>query len=86
MASIEHEELAGLIRCLDRCFAVYRVVLRGRPVYCLGAGCPPGFYELTDHPPQVALCLHLGQLIREEARHELARVVPVSAPRSDGGP
>ncbi len=72
---IEREELAGLFRCQERLFAVYRVTLGGQDVYCMGADCPPGFYELTDYPPQIALRLHLGQLIRAEARHELARVV-----------
>jgi hypothetical protein len=72
---VEHEELAGLFRCQERLFAVYRVTLGGQDVYCMGADCPPGFYKLTGHPPQVALRLHLGKLIRAEARRELARVV-----------
>lgn len=70
---IEEESLAGLFRCDDQLFAVYRLRLRGQEVYCVGADCPPGFYELTEHPPLVALRLHLGQLIRAEARHDRER-------------
>jgi len=81
---IEHESLAGLFRCADRLFAVYRARLRGQDVYCVGADCPPGFYQLTAYPPQVALALHLGQLIRAEARHESARVVSASLPAARG--
>lgn len=68
--AIEREELAGLYRCAAQLFAVYRVTLRGQDVYCLGADCPPGFYTLPGHPPQVVLRLHLGKLIRREARLE----------------
>jgi hypothetical protein len=70
---IEQERLSRLFRCQDRVFAVYRVRLNGRDVHCFGADCPPGFSELTDHPPLVALRLHLGQLIQAEARRELDR-------------
>lgn len=68
---LERFELAAVFRCQQQVFAVYRVTLRGHDVYCLGADCPPGFYALTEHPPQVALALHLGQLIRAEARDEV---------------
>jgi hypothetical protein len=61
-------ELPALFRCDEQYFAVYRLTLDGQAVYCLGADCPPGFYRLTPHPPQVALHLHLGQLIRAEAQ------------------
>jgi len=71
-AALERESLAALFRCDEGLFAVYRLTLGGRDVYCMGADCPPGFYELTEHPPQVALRLHLGKLIRAEA----ARATP----------
>jgi len=72
-ARIEREELAALFRCGEKLFAVYRLSLEGEgDVYCLGADCPPGFYRLTEHPPQVALRLHLGKLIRTEARDAAA--------------
>ncbi len=64
---IEQERLVALFRCGERLLAVYLVTLRGRDVYCTGADCPPGFYELTHHPPQVVLRLHLGKLLRTEA-------------------
>jgi hypothetical protein len=67
---IEEIELAALFRCAEELYAVYAVSLGGRRVYCFGADCPPGFSELTQHPPQVALRLHLGRLIRREARDE----------------
>lgn len=78
---IDSEQLAALFRCVpdtqatpdedgDRFFAVYRLTLRGKEVYCFGADCPPGFSELTQYPPQVALRLHLGKLIRAEARRD----------------
>ncbi|MBL8878521.1 MAG: hypothetical protein JNG88_05315 [Phycisphaerales bacterium] len=70
-ATIGAPELAALFRCDDAVFAVYRVPVDGRMVYGMGADCPPGFYELTDHPPQTALRLHLGKVIREEARSGL---------------
>jgi hypothetical protein len=66
-AKLEQEELAALFRCEEGLFAVYRLTLDGRQVYCMGADCPPGFYHMTEHPPQVALRLHLGKLIRAEA-------------------
>ncbi len=70
---IEALELAALFRCEDELHGVYRVSLAGRPVYCFGADCPPGFSELTRFPPQVALRLHLGRLIRREAKEETSR-------------
>jgi len=66
---IEREELAALFRCGAQFYAVYRLTLRGQETYCFGADCPPGFSQLTGQPAQVALRLHLGQLIRAEARH-----------------
>ena len=68
--------LAGLFRCGDEYFAVYRVGLNGADYYCMGADCPPGFYALVDHPPQAALRLHLGKLIRAEARRSDAPAEP----------
>ncbi len=67
-ATLDDAQLAGLFRCDDKLFAVYKLIISGQPVYCMGADCPPGFYQLTQHPPQVALRLHLGKLIRFEAR------------------
>lgn len=67
-SNIGEPELAALFRCDDAVFAVYRVDVEGRTVYGMGADCPPGFYELIDFPPQTALRLHLGKVIREEAR------------------
>lgn len=69
---ITNESLAGLFRCEDSYFAVYKLTLDGREVYCMGADCPPGFYTLTKHAPQTVLRLHLGNLIRAEARNEAA--------------
>ncbi|TWT40338.1 hypothetical protein RAS1_40460 [Phycisphaerae bacterium RAS1] len=72
-ARIERDELAALFTCDGQKLAVYRVVISGRPLYVLGGDCPPGFYELVQHPPQVALRLHLGKLIRAEAESERRR-------------
>lgn len=72
--SAENITLAGCFRDAEgRVFSVHRVTLAGQDVYCVGGDLPPGFYELTDHPPQVALRLHLGQLIRTEARREVLK-------------
>ena len=68
-ATVEGVELAALFRCHDDYFAAYRIRLNGANYYCFGADCPPGAYELTHLPPQAALRLHLGQVIRAEARH-----------------
>ena len=63
--------MAALFQCEERLFAVYRLTLNGaETAYFMGGDCPPGFYRLTEHPPQVALRLHLGKLIRAEARAE----------------
>ena len=67
-ATVQEESLAGLFRCEEAVFAVYRLVLDGEPVYCLGGDCPPGFYRRCAEPPQMVLRLHLGQAIRAEAR------------------
>jgi hypothetical protein len=66
-------ELAGLFRSDEDYFAVYRLEIAGRAYYCLGADCPPGFYPLTQHPPQTTLRLHLGKVIRSEAADERRR-------------
>ena len=71
-AEPEKEQLAALFRCEEGFFAVYRLTVAGQDVYCTGADCPPGFYSLTEHPPQVALRLHLGKLIRAEASRDRA--------------
>ncbi len=62
------EQLAGLFQCGAEVFAVYRVTLPERTVYCFGCDCPPGFEERIDLPPPVALRLHLGRQIRADAR------------------
>ncbi len=72
-AKLTDARLAALFRCEDDYFAVYRLQLDDQPVYCLGADCPPGFYHLTDYPPQMVLRLHLGNVLREEARQAAAR-------------
>lgn len=63
--------LAGLFRCEESVFAVFRMTVDGAPLYALGADLAPGFYEMCEHPPQVVLRLHLGKLIRNEARFSL---------------
>ncbi len=63
----ESLELAALFRCEDDYFAVYRLDVAGEPLYAMGADCAPGFYPMTNHPPQAALRLHLGKLIRAES-------------------
>lgn len=67
-AKLEGETLAGLFRCAEALFGVYRLVLDGEAIYCLSGDCPPGFYRRCDAPPQMVLRLHLGQAIRAEAR------------------
>ncbi len=67
-ARVSDPQLAGLFRCEDEYYAVYRLELDGQPVYFMGADCPPGFYRMTSYPPQAALRLHLGKLILAEAR------------------
>ncbi len=68
-AEPQSEELAALFRIDDEAyFAVYRVRVRDREYYAFGGDCPPGFYEMSDRPPQAVLRLHLGSLIRREAR------------------
>lgn len=61
------EQLAGLFHSAGRYVAVYRVSLKGEQVFCLTGDFPTGFYRLTQFPPQVALRLHLGKLIRAES-------------------
>lgn len=65
---IADEQLAALFKCDDSYFAVYRVRIGDLERYFMGADCPHGFYDMTEHPPQAALRLHLGKLIRREAR------------------
>ncbi len=67
------EEVAGVFRCGEQVFVVYKLRLGGREVYCMGGGLPPGFYAHVEYPPQVALRLHVGQLVRQEARSERGR-------------
>jgi len=72
-ATVRNEQLAALFRCDEAYFAVYRLTLHNQDVYCLGADCPPGFYRCTQYPPQMVLRLHLGNVIRAEARAERTR-------------
>lgn len=61
--------LAGLFRGDGSFFAVYRLTVGDQEVYCFGADLPPAFSPLIDQPPQVALRLYLGRLLRAEAQH-----------------
>ncbi len=61
-------EPAAFFDCDGQCYAVYRARVGDVDYYALGADCPPGFYQLTQYPPQTALRLHLGKLLRAEAR------------------
>lgn len=65
---IDEPRLAALFRVGDEMHAVYRVRVGEEDVYCMGGDCPAGFYRMTNHPPQAAYRLHLGKLIRAEAR------------------
>lgn len=65
---IRDARLAALFRVEGELHAVYRLRLGAEDVYFMGADCPPGFYRMTDSPPQAAYRLHLGKLIRAEAR------------------
>lgn len=69
-ATITGIELAGLFRCEEAYFAVYRVGLDGEPVYVVGADCPPGFHRKPQLAPQMILRLHIGAVIRAEASAE----------------
>jgi hypothetical protein len=75
-AAVGEPELATVMRCAEDLFAVYRVSVNDQQVYFMGADLPPGFYELTEHPPQVALRLHLGKLIRQEAAAQASEPQP----------
>lgn len=65
-AAAESAVLAGLFAFEEQRYAVYRVAAGGETVYFVCGDCPPGFYRLAAHPPQVALRLHLGKVIRAE--------------------
>ncbi|MBW7903999.1 MAG: hypothetical protein LC135_14345 [Phycisphaerae bacterium] len=83
-AAVQIDEMAALLRCEDEYYAVYRIRVDGEPYMFVGAECPPGVYPaVQDRPPQAVLRLHLGQLIRREARSQreatgtaVDRVVP----------
>lgn len=70
---LEAERLAGLFRCEDSYFAVYQMRVAGADYYVMGADCPPGCYAMCEHPPQAALRLHLGKVVRHEARMQRQR-------------
>ena len=61
-------ELVAVFGCDDATYSVYRLTVNAEPYYLMGGDCPPGFYALTHFPPQIALRLHLGKLIRNEAQ------------------
>lgn len=61
-------EPAAYFGCDEGEYAVYQMTVNGQPYFVLGGDCPPGFYALTHLPPQVALRLHLGQLVRREIK------------------
>lgn len=82
---LEQFRLAGLFRSDEQLFAVYSVTLAGRDAYCFGADCPPGFGDHDDLPPQVSLRLHLGRVIRAEARREARREAERAAADNPGG-
>ena len=82
---LERFRLASLFRSGEQVFAVYSVTLAGRNAYCFGADCPPGFGDRDDVPPQVSLRLHLGRVIRSEARHESRRAAERAAAERLGG-
>lgn len=67
-APLGDETLAALFKCDDAYYAIYRLRIGDDEFYAMGADCPAGFYRMTAHPPQAALRLHLGKLIRAEAR------------------
>lgn len=78
-AACTDEKLAALFRTGDEAhFAVYSLRLNDQDVYCMGADCPPGFYRMTQAPPQAALRLHLGKVIRNEAREARRRAAEES--------
>lgn len=81
-ATFGPSRLAGLFRCDESVFAVFRMTVNGTPIYSLGADLAPGFYELCQHPPQVVLRLHLGKLIRNEARFSLDGRLSSAGPES----
>lgn len=59
-------QLEGVFRVDVETYCVYRLSFDGKDVFAVGGDLPVGFYELTQWPPQVALRLHLGKLIRTE--------------------
>ncbi len=67
-AQVSDLVLAALFRCDEGYFAVYRLLIDGVAHYAMGGDCPPGFYQFVQHPPQTVLRLHLGKLIRAEAK------------------
>jgi hypothetical protein len=69
-ATLEHEELVARFRCVEQTFAIYRLRISGLSAMLICGDITPGYYSLTDYPPQVTLRLHLGNLIRQEAREE----------------
>ena len=76
--SVEQVRLDALFRTEDVYFGVYRATVGGRVTSCVGAlpfdvgnqAATPAFYERVDLPAPVLLRLHLGRLIRQEARSE----------------
>lgn len=55
----------------DELHLVSRAKIADEEVYVLGLDCPPGVYRKIDLPPHVIFRLHVGMLIRREARDEV---------------
>jgi hypothetical protein len=72
--------VAAIFACQEQFFVIYDVRIDADRFYCMGCDCPPGCYALTRFPPQVALRLHLGKLIRAEARTEKRPLSEPNAP------
>lgn len=67
---IKEIEVELVMRGEDAVWVVYRVTIGEQRFFCPAGDCPTGCYEMTEHPPQVALRLHLGKIIRAEPAEE----------------
>lgn len=67
-ATIADVQCVLAFRCQESIFGVVRLSIGAQPVYAIIGDVAPGFVEQVDHPPQMALRLHLGRVIRAEAR------------------
>jgi hypothetical protein len=84
--STESLEPVAVYRADQQQFAAFRLRMGSQEFYAIGGDCPPGFYELTNLPTAVVLRLHLGQLIRAEARAERGDGRERSAPAAQCSP